>query len=490
MLWVAISSSAYDFEVDGIYYTITSTANLTCEVSGKSEEVGTSLTIPEEVSYLNKKLSVTSVGYNAFSNSKIEYLKLPRTVKSLLAGCFRQSNLKKIEPLTSVTYFGVGSFQNCKFLDSIAFGASDEKIHVGVGCFKGCTSLKKIFIPSSVILDDLNGFVIDEGHFEDCKSLEEVTIDCEEASTRCFKGCSALTKAIILDNCKVLGYACFSGCTSLKKIVIPESIVFEEEYHAYNGENIFLDCTSLEEVTWNANVIPLWTFKGCKNLTKLIIGDNTSAIYLGKIPGSGNSISTFNDCNIQNLKIDISEEPLELLFHESDRYSNLWHNNLYYYKEYQESLLQLFHNVEELYIGRDITGIQNTNPYQIDYKNLKKLIIGSTSYSLGATADWKKLEYLESECLTPPHLSNVFSTSQYTTMEVRVPLESLDLYKNAPGWENFWNIKGVSETIPLRVDSEKTENARYDLSGSPVNENYKGFVIVHFSDGSTKKIMQ
>ena len=34
---LSISASAYDFEADGIFYTITSTAELTCEVSGSSD---------------------------------------------------------------------------------------------------------------------------------------------------------------------------------------------------------------------------------------------------------------------------------------------------------------------------------------------------------------------------------------------------------------------------------------------------------------------
>ncbi len=72
-------------------------------------------------------------------------------------------------------------------------------------------------------------------------------------------------------------------------------------------------------------------------------------------------------------------------------------------------------------------------------------------------------------------------------MIVFVPEESLEAYKANPRWGKFWNlsdVKSVNDTL------EKSVVGRYDLSGKTVNEDYKGFVIVRFSDGSTKKIMQ
>lgn len=526
LLWVAISSSAYDFEVDGIYYTVTSTGNLTCEVSGKSDEAGTSLTIPEEVSYMNKKLSVTSIGERAFDSSNIEYVTIPLTIKTLKEGCFINSSLKRIGSLSSITYFGTFCFRNCEYLDSITFGASDETIRVGRECFYGCSSLTKLLIPSNVIFDNSNGMFAEDGYFEDCKGLKELTIDCQDLPQESFMGCSALTEVIIGDNCKTLGSycfqkcislnqikipstlegigsGCFSGCTSLKSIVIPESIVFEEEHEGrtsgkYYGESIFEGCTSLEEVEWNANVIPLFAFDGCTNLTKLTIGPNTSAIYLGIILTKESGIDlmySFDNCNIKFLKVDESDNPLRLLYY-FKRYTNgtgEWTDELskdqgYYF---QNGLLQIFHNVEELYTARIIDGLKNYKGDEVDYINLKKLIIGSTSYSFGGSVVLKNLEYLESECLTPPYLPFFgFSNSQYMTMEVFVPLESLELYKNAEVWRDFWNLKGVSEIKVITENTNQTIVGRYDLSGKPVNENFKGFVIVRFSDGSTKKIMQ
>ncbi|MDE6717956.1 MAG: hypothetical protein K2J70_07180 [Muribaculaceae bacterium] len=106
-----------------------------------------------------------------------------------------------------------------------------------------------------------------------------------------------------------------------------------------------------------------------------------------------------------------------------------------------------------------------------------------------------KLETITSYAAVPPTNVN-FTNSQYIDVIVKVPFEALDAYKNAEGWKNFWNIEGFD---PAGIDDMKTasydssnrkEVLRYNLNGQPISEDYKGVVIVRFSDGSTKKIMQ
>lgn len=95
----------------------------------------------------------------------------------------------------------------------------------------------------------------------------------------------------------------------------------------------------------------------------------------------------------------------------------------------------------------------------------------------------------------PPKTSNVnnIASSNYLRIKILVPPGCKDVYSKSPGWENFWNIEESEELSG--VDSvndsvEKTVAGRYDLSGKSVDENYKGMVIVRFSDGSTKKMFQ
>ncbi len=68
MLLCSLMAHAYDFEVDGIYYNITSEKELTIEVTHKgqySKYTGT-IEIPVTVMYHQQEYNVTSIGYSAF----------------------------------------------------------------------------------------------------------------------------------------------------------------------------------------------------------------------------------------------------------------------------------------------------------------------------------------------------------------------------------------------------------------------------------------
>jgi len=75
-LLCCVSVSAHDFEVDGIYYNITSSTDMTVKVtyrgnyynSYSNEYIG-SVVIPESVTYGGSTYRVTSIGSSSFINS-------------------------------------------------------------------------------------------------------------------------------------------------------------------------------------------------------------------------------------------------------------------------------------------------------------------------------------------------------------------------------------------------------------------------------------
>ena len=73
-----------------------------------------------------------------------------------------------------------------------------------------------------------------------------------------------------------------------------------------------------------------------------------------------------------------------------------------------------------------------------------------------------------------------------------VPTGSLELYKNDDFWKNFWDIRAIGESgiSDISVDQNCDEIARYDLQGNKVTDQYKGIVIVQYSDNSVRKILQ
>ena len=121
-LLCSITVFAEDFEVDGIYYYITSETEKTVMVtysgsyySEKYDRYTGSVVIPETVTYSGTKYSVTSIGNNAF---------------------YRCTGLTSITIPNSVTSIGGSAFTGCVGLTSITIPNSVTSI--GNGAFKGC----------------------------------------------------------------------------------------------------------------------------------------------------------------------------------------------------------------------------------------------------------------------------------------------------------------------------------------------------------------
>ena len=113
-LLCSATASAYDFEVDGIYYKVLSFSDLTVEVTKGDNEYSGEVIIPSTVSYKSKTLTVTSIGGSAFYNC---------------------TGLTSIEIPSSVTSIGNYAFDGCSGLTSVTIGNSVTSI--GIGAFYG-----------------------------------------------------------------------------------------------------------------------------------------------------------------------------------------------------------------------------------------------------------------------------------------------------------------------------------------------------------------
>ena len=136
LLLCSIIVSAHDFEVDGIYYNVTSdkTVGVTCKGSGsgayENEYVG-SVIIPTMINFYGTTFQVTSIESDAF--------------------CFCR-NLISITIPNSVTNIGNTAFKSCNNLTEIIIGSNVSKI--GESAFKDCNNLKEII--SYIPKDKLN----------------------------------------------------------------------------------------------------------------------------------------------------------------------------------------------------------------------------------------------------------------------------------------------------------------------------------------------
>ena len=125
ILCLSISVSAYDFEVDGIYYDANiNTMELTV-TSGDNAYTGF-VNIPTEVEYKGRTFTVVRIGSSAFSNSKIEKVTIPSSVYTI----------------------GYSAFKDCLILNEV--NLSEGLKSIDYAAFMGCEALEEISIPSSV----------------------------------------------------------------------------------------------------------------------------------------------------------------------------------------------------------------------------------------------------------------------------------------------------------------------------------------------------
>ena len=180
----------------------------------------------------------------------IEYV-----VTTLGASCFRDcTSLISIIIPSSVTSLEESCFWNCTSLISISIPSSVTSL--GEKCIGGCDALASINIPSSVTS-------LGRGCFAACSGLTSITIppSVTSLSEKCFWACYGLTSINIPSSVTSLGDNCFESCYGLTSINIPSSVTSLGVY-------CFESCFGLTSITIPASVTSLgWRcFYSCENL--------------------------------------------------------------------------------------------------------------------------------------------------------------------------------------------------------------------------------
>ncbi len=233
------------FEVDGIFYNVTSSTDMTCKVTYGNATWNSALysgivDIPENVTYDGCIYSVTSIGANAFSLCE---------------------NLTKVIIPNSVTSIGNQAFTGCTGLEEVNIPIAVTRI--GEQTFSLCKSLKEIAIPSSITY-------IDNSAFDCCYSLTEITIP---------------------NTVTYIGSYVFSSCSSLEEVVLPSDMT-------NIPKGLFQQCTSLKEFTIPATVTSIgsYAFNECRGFTEITIPDKVTSI--GEFAFSScRSLAAVTSCN-------------------------------------------------------------------------------------------------------------------------------------------------------------------------------------------------
>ena len=205
-LMLSLSASAYSFCVDGIYYNILSSDDLTVEVTYKCKDDDDfwtdcygDITIPEYVTYSGKSYKVTAIGEfafccNLYDDKYITSISLPSTLTSIGRYAFDRAAFQgtSIDIPEGVTKIDEYAFNGCSSLTSISLPKS--LTYIGKHAFSSCFNvtgtltiprnittiysytfsswqkIEEIIIPQSVTY-------IENYAFSTCKNVKKVTVD-------------------------------------------------------------------------------------------------------------------------------------------------------------------------------------------------------------------------------------------------------------------------------------------------------------------------
>jgi len=243
LLGITITASAHDFEVDGIYYLITSETDKTVAVSYQgseeteySNDYSGSVTIPSNVTYNSTTYSVTSIGERAF---------------------YRCTGLTSVTIGNSVTSIGKNAFYGCTWLTSVDI--PNTVTSIGATAFYSCTRLASVSIPTSVTS-------IGGAAFASCKGLTTVSVPNSVTSLgdHAFEGCSGLTTITLSNSLRSIEENTFASCSKLTSVFFPKSV-------SSIGESAFQNCSGLTTVTLGMSVTSIgnYAFDGCTKIKSI-----------------------------------------------------------------------------------------------------------------------------------------------------------------------------------------------------------------------------
>lgn len=240
------TTSAYKFEVDGIYYTrlfgeiiSDSEVKVTRDESSYQPSYSGDITIPATVTYDGTTYSVTGIDDSAFS------------------WC---PNLTSIDIPNSVTYIGDWAFYGCKALTGIDIPSS--VIYIGNGAFDDTKWYNDQ--PDGLVYAGLIAYKY-KGNMPAGTSLA-LTEGTRGIAENAFFGCLGLVGIDIPNSVTTIGDDAFYFCSGLTSIDIPNSVT-------YIGRNAFYGCEGLTSVSIGNSVWIIGddVFYGCRNLLSITV---------------------------------------------------------------------------------------------------------------------------------------------------------------------------------------------------------------------------
>lgn len=312
---------AHDFEVDGIYYNITSEEKKTVEVTGPSDKnivdggykiYKDVVFIPEKVNYDGKEYTVTAIGESAFgSNDELLSVVMPNSIVSI--GQFAFSACLKLKSLTipcNVNEIGDFAFTIMPSLEHLAVDESNNTFDSREGCNAIirtrtntlCVGCKKTVIPDGVEVIANNAFSACLAEPGDQEPFEiDIPESVEIIDAYAFNGCGSLVAVKFSEGLRRIDRWAFLG-TSIESIEIPASVTVINE--------AFLGCSSLKVIKVKKGNKVYDSRKGCNAIIESATGCLLQGCGNTTVPDGVKVISSsaFYRSKIKKIKLPSSLE--------------------------------------------------------------------------------------------------------------------------------------------------------------------------------------
>ncbi len=483
--------SAHDFEVDGIYYNITSDTDLTVEVTYPffinsnnyvpSDDYHGDIIIPENVIYKDKQYHVTSIGEAAFLGCENQLtVTIPNSVKYICASSFQDASkltnvtildgneslyIKNLDTFSifhnipnisliigrNIEYENtyLGPFNNHDNPISITFRNTISKINNNM--FRNCHGLKKISIPKSVIS-------IGQGAFFDCTELTEVNITDLTAwckiefgsyssnptyyAHKLYLNGEEITNLVIPYDVTTIGKHTFNGCSRLKTVTLHNSI-------AAIGDGAFSGCSTLASVyitdlsKWckinidGPHSNPIYyanhLYLNGKEIINLVIPDDVTSIGNYAFYGCSEltSVTIPNSVSSIGGSAFYGCSGLKSLRFEDGEPTLTFSDNF-------------SNTIDSLYLGRNIavkSSYFNTGENKLSVLSIGKYVVCLDDKMFYYCNNITKVISYATE--PPIAYPLTFTTDIYGKATLSVPGESMEKYRNADVWKKFYKIEEI-----------------------------------------------
>ena len=485
LVFCALFVNANSFEVDGLWYEMTSDETVSVVEIPSSYEGGTSfiiryfyegdIVIPQTVTYQDVTYVVTAVKEGTFRNSK---------------------NLTSVSLPASLIEVGNAPFADCPNLTSVMVEAGNSAFSDANGLFCdkelttliACPGAKETIdvIPSTVrtiaesafqgghitsVSIPQNASEIGKCAFMNCSMLSDVTLPdgLQAINDSVFYGCTSLTDVVLPETVSSIGIRAFYYCKSITTILLPKALVSI-------ANEAFNMCYGLNSVSFSEGLkqIGSWAFDNCSNIRNVKIPSTASDIASTAFSGcSGLRSIVVAGGNTSYKSLDgvlFDKEMKTLVCYPGAKYGayivpssvkTIGEYSFYYSKQ-----------LKNITIPSSVTSIGH-NAFRL-CTALTSITLPSSVTTLGdnlfrACSALQSIVYYAD---TPPEIS----ASTFTSGNYNVPLyvlkRALDDYKNAPYWSQFATILPIDGTVVDGLLGDVNNDGYINMSDVTVIINY------------------